>query len=1278
MSTVGLTTLHSPYRRVTARANAKYRRVVALFGAVVTACLIAPTVAQTTCGALVDCPDERSLTEYLHTSGVYVYLACAADRAAVEAQPTLFTKKSTIAGGPITDPASARSLQRYFLNAKTGSNFVSRHFYTTLSAEEAIMDAMTTDAFTVCKEGKAGSFAVPQGVPIDANGPASAFARTYCATGQRPVWRLFLPSAKATAAMPMQHRFTDSQIARAALVTQGYDDEYVRLCVGDSTYTFATRLAPLSPTAIGPGQTASYQLTVTNPSNPGAPLPSGTVAMQWPAGLTLGGSLPPACVATRTTDTSFQCSFPTQSGISLPLSIALVAAANYQPHADSIIKAAATAQPAINNAPPTSGVTVSGELDACTANGMPAAGCSVLPLSAVLASGPTFTLDSPSVSGVATGVISVSANVTTTAPVAPFIPTAFIKLSGSSAWLNLMSTRTTLPAGTTTYQFLTAKALDASMRGQAVIRVCASAGGAVPDPSQVSAGPSNPACAESAVFVTPAINQAQSTFSLTAVTVGAAETGTINIGATITSTVAQVPYKRYTYFKGPHAPTWALIDTSDATSNAASQPHYLSYLVPDDQRGTAQARVCVGTQMPTDPDTPTSGPSDPACATSAPFTTPQANNQDPLALSITTPTVSGADTGSLTINASASANQAGKTFFAYLFFKSVAASDWGLPISPSRYNTSTGQTAIALPYSVPESARGASATVSVCVGVPPAPTSPNANSGPGNPACAESAPFTVPPLTPPINLQLTAPVGSRLGSPASWGFTASAAENAVPGPLYLDLVIPANWTFSGVELPAPTGALTCPQGATPRLYRCNLLAAGQNLPKTPELTGSVNLTPNPGAGGVPGTLVASITSAVSAPTAPFTCAANNTACQSSQSQPDFVDLEALQPSPPLTDLTTTTVALLTCKNNGTRPAPNDATCGVTIDYTDQTSDPPQAAPWPQNPVTSTHTIALCGATATPPQAGCAATLSAGKTVKRVTLRAKIGSAAAGPSEPDNNPGNNEVVVYDNTPPAAPTVSTSSLPVTANVGSPYSGTFNCSGSTRLQNFTCGLAAGSSLPAGLTMNTPCTDTASGSTRTITCTISGTPTGPAGSVTFTIEASSTNAVPNTATQQPVTMSITTQAACPNVPGAYMVQEADIRQPVTIQIVNFGTSGTRYIKLMPSPGWKTQADYAAGYADYLLSRIVNGWTGVIAISSCPGDTTSSNVVHTRTGSGYMYFYGLPPGAQPIPAPNPRGAAGLPGLNLTEDQGGKVWYINYRTDTCDEPTGCFDSYHLF
>ena len=103
----------------------------------------------------------------------------------------------------------------------------------------------------------------------------------------------------------------------------------------------------------------------------------------------------------------------------------------------------------------------------------------------------------------------------------------------------------------------------------------------------------------------------------------------------------------------------------------------------------------------------------------------------------------------------------------------------------------------------------------------------------------------------------------------------------------------------------------------------------------------------------------------------------------------------------------------------------------------------------------------------------------------------------------------------------------------------------------------------------------------------------------------------------------------------------------------------------------WQTEEEYEQyGSPHSTIWRMGSNWKGVMNISRCPGDMTSSNIVVQAPYISMMWYsraVGLPVSSKVKgPGNGPSGTVfGLPGLSVPESQGGQSWYINFRTDSC-------------
>lgn len=162
-------------------------------------------------------------------------------------------------------------------------------------------------------------------------------------------------------------------------------------------------------------------------------------------------------------------------------------------------------------------------------------------------------------------------------------------------------------------------------------------------------------------------------------------------------------------------------------------------------------------------------------------------------------------------------------------------------------------------------------------------------------------------------------------------------------------------------------------------------------------------------------------------------------------------------------------------------------------------------------------------------------------------------------------------------------------------------------------------------------------------------------------------------TTTSSTTTTTVPTSTACPAVPNAEQTLVVN-DEPRTIFILRLPKGTHRYIKLQSGPWWidKSRFDQMGIYGvNNIIPRISGGWHGVWAISRCPGDVTSANVIQSSSWDINMYWYGLPTGASPLPSAQNSGANGLPGLLTPESEGGQSWYINFRTDDCEQDRIC-------
>ena len=1237
------------------------------------------------------CDDQQRIVEYRHNSGVHVYLICEQDKAAVAAYPDFFTATGrNIDGTAITDPAIKRGLRRYLFAAKPGTGFFSRHFYTAISAEESSVEAISPSVFKSCKEGTAGSFAAPLLPTAEQASANPSYQLARCASGQRPLWRLFRATDRKTDPIePVQHRFTDRYVEVTRLSADGYTDEYIRACTGDDSYRLVTSITPLSTTALAAGSTARYRVTVNATEASATGMRAGTLVFAWPAGVQATVANAAACASVAQlperigeANTRLACVFPASStNQQFNIDIDLTAPAGYNAVPTPLLRAAATTRLVGNNAA-ADGIATSEEIGACADNGIPAYPCAVLSTAAVAPPAPAllFTVKGIDVTNVASGTPQIGTTVLATQANVDYISNIYHKLSNETAWTRVGGSRPRSAAGD--QLLIVPVTLAADRRGTGALRFCAGTS-APADPGNTGSGPTNPACRESAPFITPQL--ASTVFAVSTPVVSGASTGTVVASATVTTTASDVSYTSSAYYRAGSSGAWTLMQSQSATSNGSTQPAGLTgYTMPNDLRGTGYIRICASTATLSSPDAVAAGPADPACAESAAFTTPTVDTQPTLQLALTDLLVSGADTAQLSISVKLGSNRSGLDVFRRLFYR-LSGGVW-IASNATRTGSNGGVQSFTFSYSVPEDQRG-TGSVAVCAAAAITPTGAmleTATAGPGDPVCAVSASFTTMTASPPIALTLTAPAtSSALGQPAAWSFTAAAASGAVAGPIYLDFTLPANWSFTSATVEGQP--LICPPAATGMPVRCALVASGTQLTTTVKV-GTVTLTPGAGSGGQSGVLVARASTLATAPGAAFTCTNGDSACKSASATPQYVDLRADTPVPALNNLPASGGSkTLTCSNSGTRVTPSSAFCRIEVLYTDTStqSEPPVGQP---NWTDASGEFSVCFST--PPSSGnCLLTLDSVKTVRSIVLRAGMDPAAAA-SVPDNDTSNNAQTIYDNSPPPAPKVDVSALPLTGNVGTPYSGSFACSGSTRLQNFTCELAATTPLPAGLRVITPCDTTTTGNPATLTfvCTVSGTPTAATASPgqRLTINATSSNATPTTVPAN-LTLNITAgPQACPAIPARAEQYDQMTDAPRVITIMGLNPGQMRYIKLVAGPWWSTEAEYQKygylGGANLIIPRITTGWTGQWALSRCPGDVTSSNVVKSATVSFSFHWYARSIGLPVLPAASQNDASGLPGLAVPESQGGQSWYLNFRTDACfySTPDTCRASYQIF
>ena len=210
---------------------------------VLAALLSAAAVAQSaSCPAQGTCTESPTLDEYLHVpSGVRVYTLCVEEKALLSTVPSLF--RPTGSSVPVgTGYTAGTPLRRFFFQGLAPSA-VSRHFYTALDEEVAMLNAIPAQSSTFlrCDEGTRGTLVRPSGL----SGAAAALDVTgaSCPRLSRPLWRLLEQT-------PVSHHFTDrfSEYAGAAATTV---KEGIRACVTDTAADVTIELGSVPPLAVG-------------------------------------------------------------------------------------------------------------------------------------------------------------------------------------------------------------------------------------------------------------------------------------------------------------------------------------------------------------------------------------------------------------------------------------------------------------------------------------------------------------------------------------------------------------------------------------------------------------------------------------------------------------------------------------------------------------------------------------------------------------------------------------------------------------------------------------------------------------------------------------------------------------------------------------------------------------------------------------------------------------------------------------------------------------------
>lgn len=1202
--------------------------------------------AQGACTSVGVCTSGATLDEYRHKpSGVHFYTACTEEKATLASLPDVFEATGrAIPYTPATGTATA-PLTRFFFSG--GTLAANRHFYTTIGAEAANLGLTGFNwGFQLCSEGERGRAFEPQGLatstappPIDPRLTLVSAANAFCGRLQMPIWRVLQSS-------PVQHRLAhrfDDYLSDLSAASA--DDEGIRLCLAAPWATVQTQVVP--PTS-ALTDTTDREITVT------VVAPDGATAIQ------LGVALPPNVEVTGYADaiasgctTSgaaasgrlVQCALPASPTLTRSGKLLVRAAAGYSTALPGRVRAYAVA----NTAP--AGIVTNAR--ACTGIDRPMHGCSVAELPAVTISTalPSFTIGSIAVTGLVAegtgGTGNLNVPITTTQP------------SDAGKTIRLFSEYASPGSSTFSYGGLVELTLPPngssttavvplnSANNPADLRVCVT----TPDLSPgFTASQRHMAGCQS----DPANNRKSAI--LPNVSFGTPATPLRVSALTIPST-AEVggPYSGSFFCQGP-AGTVCL---------AENLPTGLSYSCGPQVSGEI---ICTITGTPTTVEfrnvaLRANAPSGATVSQSVVIdvrgaTTPPATASLNLG-SLNIANVTAGTPNSFRVTVQANSDPA-TSVRVIVYVKEASASTWTIAGGNSDVNLNfSPQT---LTYDLTTTATNF--IVRVCATKAHA-FSPHAQCQPeipadkpsGDPVYLTSAPTTVGPPPALVNLawQTQPPTGTQVGSVAGYVLAARSQDstNLATGPLWAHIGLPANWALDTASSP---GCTQSGQRAT-----CPILASGPLSASTPILV-NLGLKPMPRAGGVSGAPVATVTNTPTPPTS-ITCPTATPSCITGAPQnPSYYDLipQTTSATPPSTGGSTT----LSCTRAGTADVPADATCRLEITYTDSTVDAVTPVPY----VGATAAIVLCANDA-PSDATCSHRVAPGKTIRILRTIAIDGAVAL-----DNDPDNNQRVVFDSTPPPAPSINTSGMPTTGTQGSTYSGSFYCEGANTLDGFACNV---SGLPAGL-MPGSCTTTTTSTTRRLTCPVTGTPT-TQGIANVTFSATSTNAVgPGNAS-----MTINIGApflGCTPDPSAQLLEDfSPDADPMSFRIRKI-PNGLHYIRLRPSALWKLGPGQTSSSVFYWEGLLAISSNRIITLSKCPGDTSADQeTFNILSGDdamgGQMYIYAIPSGSPPEPSNFPtKRTNGLPGLGTSTS-----WYVNIRQTTCDDATGsCRFNYHIW
>lgn len=380
------------------------------------------------------CTPTATLDEYRHTpSGVRVYTLCAEEKALLSTLPSLFSR--TGGSFPATQGEAAPApLHRFFFRADS-AGAVSRHFYTVLDEEIAMLNALpaSTGGFTRCDEGSKGFLVKPK-TPNSAAGIGGP--DTYCPIATRPLWRILESN-------PVQHHLTDLYADVLSMPT-GAVNEGVRACINDGAARVALTIDALP--AVATGAEASTQIRVRSALAQTGLSPKAEAVITLPVALKFVRDSAGACRASDARTIRCQWTdFAHTRGD--PMTLTLRRDATGSPTEQLVGNAWYPDAPTLT---PSRAQADSFAVAACTAPGTPYYGCSVAAVNQIVppsVGDPGMTLVDAQLYGPAVGAsntlsalasIKVSKDAGSTAPASPF---AYLlaRANNSTPWTRIAS-----------------------------------------------------------------------------------------------------------------------------------------------------------------------------------------------------------------------------------------------------------------------------------------------------------------------------------------------------------------------------------------------------------------------------------------------------------------------------------------------------------------------------------------------------------------------------------------------------------------------------------------------------------------------------------------------------------------------------------------------------------------------------------------------------------------------------------------------------------------------